>query len=191
VSGGVSGEGGEATALGGARDAGPEVADAASDAEPAAARPDASEGGAAGAAGATDGGDTGGAAPHDAGPPAPDCATGDELPQASDAGMATCAQVQDVLNTRCVTCHSGANPPKGLVLTDVSAIVGTQSVECSTKLRIDPGSAKNSYLVDKLRGASQAPCGCFSGQRMPLDADPLEDTELAAVVGWINAGARQ
>jgi hypothetical protein len=77
----------------------------------------------------------------------------------------------------------------GLDLTDIAAVAGTHSKECPSKLRIEAGSAKNSYLIDKLLGQSQAPCGCFMGQRMPLDDDPLGDDDLRAIQSWINAGA--
>jgi hypothetical protein len=83
-------------------------------------------------------------------------------------------------------CHSLPTPPENLVL----AVVGTRSMECTDKLRIQAGSAQNGYSVDKLRGAAQSPCACFMGQQMPLDDDALSTENLRIITSWINAGAQ-
>jgi hypothetical protein len=171
-------------------DAGPEERDASIDAPSTDAANDATEEGAAGAAGAPGDDSIDSGSPRDAGTPPIDCSVPDEpAVPAGDAGIGTRAQVQGILTGRCVYCHSLPTPPMGLVLTDVLAVVGTQSAECSAKLRIQAGSAQDSYLVDKLLGGSQARCGCFMGQRMPLDDDPLDDSDFNIIVSWINAGA--
>jgi hypothetical protein len=171
-------------------DAGPEAHDASIDAPSTDAANDASEEGAAGGAGAPGDDSTDSGPPRDAGTPPIDCGVPDEpASPTGDAGVGTRAQVQGILNGRCVYCHSLPTPPMGLVLTDVAAVVGAQSAECSAKLRIRAGSAQDSYLVDKLLGVSQSPCGCFMDQRMPLDDDPLDDSDLNLIVSWINAGA--
>jgi mono/diheme cytochrome c family protein len=61
-------------------------------------------------------------------------------------------------------------------------------VECSQKLRIAPGNAQQSYLVDKIMGAAQDG-GCFSGVRMPAGGPYLSDADIASIASWINAGA--
>jgi hypothetical protein len=188
---GAAGASAGAAGEGDTPDAGPEPRDGSSDAASTDAANDSSEGaGEAGGAGAPgdDGTDSG--LPRDAGTPPIDCSVPDEpTVPAGDAGVGTRAQVQGIVTGRCVYCHSLPTPPMGLVLTDVEAVVGSQSAECSTKLRIKAGSAQDSYLVDKLLGGSQTHCGCFMNQRMPLDDDPLDDSDLNIIVSWINAGA--
>jgi pectin methylesterase-like acyl-CoA thioesterase len=97
--------------------------------------------------------------------------------------------VQAILNTNCTSCHSGANPPQGLSLTDVTTVVGTAARECTAKLRIAAGDSLHSYLVDKVLGASQAPGGCFAGLRMPRGGPALASTDIATIAAWIDGGA--
>jgi hypothetical protein len=185
----LAGAAGEGTSEGGAPstpDAGLGVQDAALDAESADAKADASEEG--GAGGASD--DAGKTPAQDAATPPIDCSPPQDTESPDDAGVGTRAQVQGILDGACVYCHSLPTPPENLVLTDVSAVVGTHSMECTDKLRIQAGSAQNSYLVDKLRGGAQSPCGCFMGQQMPLDDDPLSADNLRIITSWINAGAQ-
>jgi pectin methylesterase-like acyl-CoA thioesterase len=99
------------------------------------------------------------------------------------------AAVQAILNANCTSCHAGATPPQGLSLTDVTAVVGTAARECTAKLRIAAGDSLHSYLVDKVRGASQAPGGCFAGVRMPRGLPALADADIATIAAWIDGGA--
>lgn len=146
-------------------------------------------GGTSGASGASSGGRAGnGGAPQDAGSEL-DCSPGDYDAGALDGGIGTKEHVQGIVSGLCVYCHSGKAAPEGLDLSDIGAVVAQPSVECSTKLRIKAGSAKDSYLVDKLIGAAQSPCTCFVGQRMPLDDDAVSDDQLHSIESWINAGA--
>jgi hypothetical protein len=185
----MAGAAGEGTPQGGAPstlDAGLDAQDAAHDAEGADAKEDASEEG--GAGGSSD--DAGKTPPKDAATPPIDCSPPQDTEPATDAGVGTRAQVQGILNGACIYCHSPPTPPENLVLTDVSAVVGTHSMECTDKLRIQAGNAQNSYLIDKLRGGAQSPCGCFMGQQMPLDDDALSADNLRIITTWINAGAQ-
>jgi hypothetical protein len=95
--------------------------------------------------------------------------------------------VQAILDAHCISCHSGARPPRGLDWTNVRNQIGVAAAECPAKLRINSGTAAVSYTVDKLKGAAQDR-GCFSGQRMPIGAPPLAERDVATVVDWINAG---
>jgi hypothetical protein len=115
---------------------------------------------------------------------APDCAA-----SASITVMCTptAADVQSILNANCISCHSGATPPRGLSLVDVRPVVGASAVECPLKLRIAPGDAAHSYLVDKIGGAAQDG-GCFSGRQMPLNKPPLAASDIALITAWISAG---
>jgi hypothetical protein len=118
------------------------------------------------------------------GDPAPDCA---DVATATVTCTATAAQVQAVMDANCTSCHSGANPPRGLSLVDVRTAVGVPASGCAQKLRIDSGSATQSYLVDKILGAAQDG-GCFSGKQMPLGQPALAATDIATITNWIDAG---
>ena len=100
----------------------------------------------------------------------------------------TAADVQAILNANCVGCHSGSRPARGLDLTDVKTAVGVAAAGCAAKLRIAPGQAAQSYLVDKLLGAAQDG-GCFSGRQMPLNMPPLSASDIGVIRAWIDAGA--
>jgi hypothetical protein len=102
----------------------------------------------------------------------------------------TTAQVQAIANANCISCHSGATPPRGLNLTDVRVPIGVPSVDCPTKMRIASGDSMHSYLVDKIRGAAQDG-GCFAGLRMPRNLPPLSDSDIALIAAWIDAGTPQ
>ena len=104
------------------------------------------------------------------------------------AGGPTAADVQAILGANCTICHSGANPPRGLNLENVRAVVGVPAAECPLKNRITAGDAAHSYLIDKLHGAAQDGA-CFVGQRMPAGSPALADSDIALITAWINAGA--
>jgi phospholipase C len=103
------------------------------------------------------------------------------------SGAPTTSQVQAILNTNCISCHSGPTPPRGLDWTNVRAQIGVPSVECSAKNRITSGSSATSYVIDKIEGAAQD-AGCFSGSRMPLGGAPLSASDIALFASWIDAG---
>jgi len=103
---------------------------------------------------------------------------------------ATAAQVQAILNANCISCHSGATPPRGLSLVDIKAVVGVPAVECAQKPRVWSGNSAQSYLVDKITGSAQDG-GCFSGKQMPLNKPPLAAADIATIANWINAGTPQ
>jgi phospholipase C len=102
-------------------------------------------------------------------------------------GGATQAQVQAILDSHCISCHSGPNPPRGLNWTDVRAQIGVAAVECPGKLRIASGDSAHSYVIDKIKGAAQDG-GCFSGNRMPLGGPALSADDIATFAAWIDLG---
>jgi hypothetical protein len=119
---------------------------------------------------------------------------GDPAPSCTDQGSTTItctptsANVQSIVDANCVSCHSGPSPARGLSLVDIKTVVGVSAAGCPLKLRIAPGSAAKSYLVDKLMGAAQDGA-CFSGKQMPLGKAPLAASDIAVISSWINAGA--
>jgi len=76
-----------------------------------------------------------------------------------------------IFNIRCVSCHSGANPPDGINLT---AYAGARAV-------VTPGNAANSRLMLALR----RPGADF----MPRNGTRLSAEELTRMDEWINGGA--
>ena len=100
----------------------------------------------------------------------------------------TLAGIQDNIFTPiCTLCHTGAAAPLGLALDEGVAfqnLVSVVSVEDEGVLRVDPGDADSSYLVWKVEGRAG-----IVGERMPLGLAPLSTEQIAAIRGWIDAGA--
>jgi hypothetical protein len=80
-------------------------------------------------------------------------------------------------------CHNGQFEPNLSTPGNAYAyLVGRPSLEKPTLLRVNPGNPGTSVLVDKLRNRGVA-------TRMPLGADPLDESQIAAVEAWISGGA--
>lgn len=81
-------------------------------------------------------------------------------------------------------CHNGQFEPNlstpGLTY---AYLVNRPAIEKDTKLRVKPGSAAESLFIDKLRNRNGV------ATQMPLGAEPLEESEIAELEAWINAGA--
>jgi hypothetical protein len=94
----------------------------------------------------------------------------------------------DLIKPRCATsgCHDAATASNNLDLEDPAApqkIVGRMAVGCSghVLVRADrPGG----FLFDKLN--EKPDCG----SQMPLDGNPLSDTERVCVAAWLEGGAQ-
>ena len=90
----------------------------------------------------------------------------------------------------CIVCHTstGRNPSGGLNLNhDVAydQLVNLASRGKPTATRVVPGDADNSYLVQKLEGASG-----IVGRRMPFAGAPfLTDGQMLILKRWIAIGA--
>jgi methionine-rich copper-binding protein CopC len=97
---------------------------------------------------------------------------------------------ETVFGPICSGCHTGpAGPdlPSGQDLSSAEAtyanLVEVPSLEVPDLLRVNPGNADASYLVQKLEGTADV------GERMPLNGDPLPAETIAAIREWIGAGA--
>ena len=102
----------------------------------------------------------------------------------------TLQSIQDhVLTPICSGCHTGggASLPSSMGLTSATvsraSLVSVASVEVGTLLRVAPGNADNSYLIQKLEGTQT------SGARMPFGGTPLDTATIAVIRQWIDAGA--
>jgi mono/diheme cytochrome c family protein len=118
----------------------------------------------------------GGAVPP---PPAPAVPTGAPAPlKPGDIAFST--EVAPILIDRCGKCHGDRDPENNFAITTLTSLVkGGRSGPA-----IVPGKGEESLLVKKLRGAG------IEGQRMPLNAPPLPDADIATIAKWIDQGAR-
>lgn len=92
----------------------------------------------------------------------------------------------NVFDQYCEHCHSGANAPVGLRLdaaNSYASLVGVPSGERSGVLRVAPGDANNSYLIQKLEGTAAV------GERMPAGLPPLPQSDINVIRQWIGDGA--
>ena len=104
-------------------------------------------------------------------------------PQPSDF-----APVQEVFDSRCIRCHSGHTPPRGLDLTSGRSrtpIVGRPSSQLPSMNLVEPGDPQRSYLFLKITDAHLGVGG--SGRRCPIGQPPLPPREVEAVRVWIRA----
>jgi len=96
--------------------------------------------------------------------------------------------IQDnVFTPICVRCHSGASAPQGLQLDEghsYALLVGVPSSEVPSRDRVKPGDPDDSYLVQKLAGAST-----IVGARMPFGGPYLPRSTLDIIRQWISDGA--
>jgi hypothetical protein len=93
-------------------------------------------------------------------------------------GGKTCAQAG---------CHSGPNAQMGQNLEAANAyanIVNVASSEKPSVLRIKPGDGDNSYLYQKITGASG-----IIGSQMPLAGGALAQADIDKIELWIDQGA--
>lgn len=93
----------------------------------------------------------------------------------------------NVLTPICTTCHSGAAAPLGLRLDEGASyalLVNAPSTEVPELLRVEPGNADASYLIQKLEGTAAV------GGRMPLGGPPLPPDTIAVIRQWIIEGAQ-
>jgi hypothetical protein len=93
-----------------------------------------------------------------------------------------------VFTPMCTACHSGSAAPRGLRLdaaNSVALLVNTPSGVVPSLMRVKPGDADNSYLVQKLEGHAAV------GARMPLGGPYLDASAMALIRQWINNGAQK
>jgi len=102
----------------------------------------------------------------------------------------TFSQVQSqILTPICTRCHVDGGPSgaDNLILTASVAyanLVNVPSHEKSSAIRVVPGDPDNSYIVQKLEGASG-----IVGARMPFGGPFLTADQVSLIRQWIAAGA--
>jgi hypothetical protein len=92
----------------------------------------------------------------------------------------------NVFDQLCEHCHSGANAPAGLRLDAANSylnLVAVPAREQPSLMRVAPGDANNSYLIQKLEGTASV------GGRMPAGLPPLPQSDIDVIRQWIGDGA--
>ena len=91
-------------------------------------------------------------------------------------------QIQPIFSANCTNCHGNSG---GLNLSeDVSYdnLVNVTSQNYSPSLRVNPGSAANSVLWNKVLGSG-------NGNQMPQGGPYLSQSDIDLIETWINEGA--
>lgn len=118
-----------------------------------------------------------------------DCEYAAELSTPPEGGGATLSEhVQPIFDQSCAFagCHSDSSPAAGLVLTagrSRDALLAIASQQNPEVPLVEPLTPPNSYLMTKLLGDG------VSGSRMPLNGEPLSESQLAIIRTWIIQGA--
>jgi len=115
------------------------------------------------------------------------CGTDDE-PVVDDSPKLSILQ-SEIFDLNCAVsgCHIGSTPPKGLNLENgntFSNIVNVPSDEQPDLKLIEPGNPEESYLYQKITGATG-----IIGSQMPLGRSPLSIEEMEQIRDWILEGA--
>lgn len=87
--------------------------------------------------------------------------------------------IRPILNKNCLGCHGGVKQSGGLGLVFRENALGKTE---SGKFAIIPGNPKNSEMMHRIRHTDPE-------MRMPLDAPPLSEEEMALIEKWIKQGA--
>ena len=98
-------------------------------------------------------------------------------------------QIQSIFDDRCVRCHSGHTPPRGLDLSPGHSreIIGRASSGLPEMALVEPGDPSRSYLFLKLIDRHLEAGG--SGRRCPIGGPPLPPPAVDRIESWIRAGA--
>jgi hypothetical protein len=121
----------------------------------------------------------------------------------SAASVTFSAIYAQILSIQCEPCHSTGSDARATgLLMDTQALAfanlvgdgggapaGSGSSCSGYGLRVDPGNAQMSLLIEKLtqNAATTPPLVC--GSQMPLGVTPLPSSEINEIEEWINEGA--
>jgi hypothetical protein len=87
----------------------------------------------------------------------------------------------------CINCHTGSFPQGNLTLVEGQSygqLVNRRSSFKAGAVLVIPGDPANSYMVQKIEGASG-----LVGDRMPLGGPFLTDDQISVIRDWIRMGA--
>lgn len=92
--------------------------------------------------------------------------------------------VRPIVESRCATCHAGPSAAAGLDLSGPGAFDALRGYTSA-----DEALAIKSALVEKLLGRELHAPGVLAGDRPHPSAHPLSESEMSAIVRWIDLGA--
>jgi mono/diheme cytochrome c family protein len=96
-----------------------------------------------------------------------------------ETGMLAFADIEPILDARCVGCHGIEEPKDGVNLTDyASVMVGGEHGPI-----VVAGKPDESELVEVISAGHEP--------RMPFKQDPLTDEEIAKISDWVAQGAKE
>ena len=95
--------------------------------------------------------------------------------RADEAGFDFRTQIAPIFEHHCVRCHSPANKKGDVSLATIDDLKSNEYVIA--------GNPDNSHLIDLVTGVDGEP------PAMPKGADALSEEQIAALRGWIQAGA--
>lgn len=88
--------------------------------------------------------------------------------------------IRPIFNKKCIACHGGVKKSGGFsLLFEEEALAVNESGERA----IVPGSVRKSELIRRIKHHDPE-------YRMPLEAEPLDDNEIALLTKWIHQGAK-
>lgn len=90
---------------------------------------------------------------------------------------ASFADVQTIFRNKCINCHTGTNPPKGLDLTSYQEVLKGSNHDPV----VIPGKPMESELIRRVKG--------LSTPQMPLAGPALPDSDIRTLEKWIKTGA--
>jgi len=95
-----------------------------------------------------------------------------------ETGMLAFADIEPILDARCVGCHGDTEPKKGVNLTTYETVMaGGEEGPI-----VVAGKPEESELVEVIAAGHEP--------RMPFKQDPLTDEEIAKISDWVAQGAK-
>ncbi len=109
-------------------------------------------------------------------------------PEKATSSVSFSKSIEPLLADTCasMTCHYSHGAAADLVLNTGAAyhfLVGQYSVEARPMRIVEPGDPEASYIIHKLRGTQEKAGG--GGERMPWEAPPLAEKDIAMIATWI------
>ena len=92
-------------------------------------------------------------------------------------GEVAYAQIDQIMQSRCVSCHSSGNPIWEL---DTSSYAGLMDGSKNGPV-VEPGNPADSELVKRVKGITQP--------QMPMGGSPLSEQQVQRIERWIEQGA--
>ena len=99
-------------------------------------------------------------------------------PPAADNAV-TFADIEPILDARCVLCHGEKEPKDGVNLTTYATVMAGGKEGPI----VVAGNAEESEIVEVIQAGHEP--------RMPFKQEPLADEEIARITAWVEQGAKE